>query len=67
MFQEILREREIYNVFPQCLATVTIGRLLCNDNALTQSICITVFFLLFGPDPAQLNTVSYVTYQRQYL
>lgn len=32
--------------------------MLCNDNAMTQIICITIVFLFGGPDPAQLNTVN---------
>ncbi|TGZ48458.1 hypothetical protein DBV15_11536 [Temnothorax longispinosus] len=56
--KEILRERETYDVFPQSLATVTVARTLCNDNAMTQIICVTVLFLIAGPDPAQLNTTT---------
>ncbi|XP_024883675.1 lipase 3-like isoform X1 [Temnothorax curvispinosus] len=54
--KEVLREHEIYDVFPQSLAIGTAGRLLCNDNTLTQFICVIAFFSMFGPDPAQLNT-----------
>lgn len=61
MFQEVLGQHEIYDVFPQSLTTVTLARMLCNDNVMTQTICITVIFLIVGPDPAQLNTVSYIT------
>ncbi|XP_024872542.1 gastric triacylglycerol lipase-like [Temnothorax curvispinosus] len=57
-FKEVLRERETYDVFPQSLATVTVGRMLCNDNTMTQFICVTILFIIGGPDPAQLNTVS---------
>ncbi|KAG5330574.1 LIP3 Lipase, partial [Acromyrmex charruanus] len=55
--KEVLREREIYDILPQSLTTVTIARLLCNDNAMTQFICITILFFIVGRDPTQLNTV----------
>ncbi|XP_077275793.1 lipase 3-like isoform X2 [Temnothorax americanus] len=57
-FKEVLRERETYDVFPQSLATVTVGRMLCNDNTMTQIICVTILFIIGGPDPAQLNTTT---------
>ncbi|XP_071643538.1 lipase 3-like [Temnothorax longispinosus] len=57
-FKEVLRERETYDVFPQSLATVTVGRILCNDNTMTQFICVTILFIIGGPDPAQLNTTT---------
>ncbi|KAL6256559.1 hypothetical protein P5V15_012668 [Pogonomyrmex californicus] len=60
VIKEILKKREIYDVFPQSLITVMTARMLCNDNAMTQSICITILFLLVGSDPAQLNTASYI-------
>lgn len=56
--KKFLGEREIYDVFPQSLATVTVARELCNDNAVTQIICITILFLIVGPDPPQLNTTT---------
>ncbi|XP_071560366.1 lipase 3-like [Temnothorax nylanderi] len=57
-FKEVLRKREIYDVFPQSLATVTVGRMLCNDNIMTQFICATILFIIAGPDSAQLNTTT---------
>ncbi|XP_071650480.1 lipase 3-like isoform X1 [Temnothorax longispinosus] len=56
ILMEVLREREIYDFFPQSLATVTVGRMLCKDNTMTQIICVTALFLIVGSDPAQLNT-----------
>lgn len=56
--KKILRDNEVYDVFPQSLMTVTVARTLCNDNAMTQIICVTVLFLIVGPDPAQLNTTT---------
>ncbi|XP_011860688.1 PREDICTED: lipase 3-like isoform X2 [Vollenhovia emeryi] len=56
--KEVLHENEIYDIFPRSLATVMVGRLLCNDNAVTQSICIAILFLGAGPDPVQLNTTA---------
>ncbi|XP_018367537.1 PREDICTED: lipase 3-like isoform X2 [Trachymyrmex cornetzi] len=56
--KEVLREREIYNILPQSLTTVTIARLLCNENAMTQFICITILFFIVGRDPTQLNTTT---------
>ncbi|XP_011882160.1 PREDICTED: lipase member K-like, partial [Vollenhovia emeryi] len=59
-FKKIFKQHEIYNVFPQCWSTIMIGRIFCNDKAITQIICVTLLFLFAGPDPAQLNTVSYI-------
>ncbi|XP_011860849.1 PREDICTED: lipase 3-like isoform X2 [Vollenhovia emeryi] len=56
--KEVLQQRGIYDVFPQSLTTVMIARMLCNDNAVTQIICVTIAFLIVGPDPAQLNTTT---------
>ncbi|XP_011860853.1 PREDICTED: lipase 3-like [Vollenhovia emeryi] len=56
--KEVLQKHEIYDILPQSLATVTTARLLCNDNAITQSICITALFLIGGSDPVQLNTTT---------
>ncbi|KAL0130338.1 hypothetical protein PUN28_002165 [Cardiocondyla obscurior] len=56
--KEILRVHEIYDFLPQSLATVTTAKTLCNDNAVTQTICIAVLFLLFGSDAPQLNTTA---------
>jgi len=61
MFQEILRKYEIYDILPQSSTIVTAAKMLCNDNAITQIICITIIFLIVGPDPAQLNSVSFIT------
>ncbi|XP_011860678.1 PREDICTED: lipase 3-like isoform X2 [Vollenhovia emeryi] len=52
------KQHEIYDIFPQCWSTVMIARTLCNDKAITQIICVTVMFLIVGPDPAQLNTTT---------
>lgn len=59
-FQEFLENYEIYDIFPQSLATVTVGKTLCNDEAITQPICIAIMFLIAGSDPTQLNTVSLI-------
>ncbi|KAL0123904.1 hypothetical protein PUN28_006026 [Cardiocondyla obscurior] len=56
--KEVLREREIYDFFPQSLATVTTARTLCNDKAVTQVICIAILFLIVGSDPPQLNITT---------
>ncbi|XP_071566394.1 lipase 3-like [Temnothorax nylanderi] len=56
ILMEVLREREIYDFLPQSLATVTLLRILCKDNTMTQIICVTVLFLIAGSDPPQLNT-----------
>jgi hypothetical protein len=37
------------------------AKILCNDNVITQSVCVTIFSSLAGADPTQLNTVSCVT------
>jgi len=60
-FQEILREHEIYDIFPQSLVIVTAAKMLCNDNTITQIICSIIIFLIVGPDPAQLNSVNFIT------
>ncbi|XP_011860854.1 PREDICTED: lipase 3-like [Vollenhovia emeryi] len=57
-WKEVLQEHEIYDFLPQSLATVTIARLLCSDNAITQSICVAAVFLVSGSDPVQLNTTT---------
>ncbi|XP_012224571.1 lipase 3-like [Linepithema humile] len=56
--KEFLDKYEIYDLFPQSLTTITAGKILCNDEAMTQAICTTVIFLLVGSDPAQLNTTA---------
>ncbi|XP_036150257.1 lipase 3 isoform X2 [Monomorium pharaonis] len=56
--KEILGKHEIYDAFPQSLMSVIIARTLCKDNAITQSICVTLLFLIVGSDPAQLNTTT---------
>lgn len=58
-FQEVLENYEIYDIFPQSLTTVTIAKTLCNENTVTQPICLAVIFLLAGSDPSQTDTVSY--------
>ncbi|XP_025996194.1 lipase 3 [Solenopsis invicta] len=58
ILKEILGKHEIYDFAPQSLTTVTVARMLCNDNAITQVICIAVFFFIAGPDPKQLNTTT---------
>jgi len=47
-------------MLPQSSTTVTVAK-LCNDNAITQIICFTLIFLMVGPDPVQLNSVSFIT------
>lgn len=42
--------------------TITVGRKLCADGAITQPFCVTVMFLLSGYDPVQFNTVSYTIF-----
>ncbi|XP_025991603.1 lipase 3 isoform X3 [Solenopsis invicta] len=56
--KKVLENHQIYDVLPQSLTIVTMGKILCNDNMITQSICVTIFFVLAGADPAQLNTTS---------
>ncbi|XP_071568728.1 lipase 3-like isoform X1 [Temnothorax nylanderi] len=56
--KEVLRKRGIYDFLPQSLATVTVGKILCKENTMTQIICVTILFLVAGPDPAQLNTTT---------
>jgi len=60
-FQEILRRHEIYDVFPQSSITITAAKMLCNDKTITQIICTTIIFSIVGPDPGQLNSVSFIT------
>lgn len=54
------RAWNIYDVFSQSLKTVTVARtLMKRDNAITQIICVTILFLIVGPDQI-LNTVSFI-------
>jgi len=39
--------------------TITLARTLCADKTITQAVCIALLFLIFGSNPAQLNTVCY--------
>ncbi|XP_026829883.1 lipase 3 isoform X2 [Ooceraea biroi] len=56
--KQFLENYEVYDIFPQSLITVTGGKILCNDKAVTQVICIAITFLLAGSDPKQLNTTA---------
>ncbi|XP_011706875.1 PREDICTED: lysosomal acid lipase/cholesteryl ester hydrolase-like, partial [Wasmannia auropunctata] len=46
----------IYDIFPLSSTSITIGRTLCTDEAITQAVCVTALFMLGGSDPTQLNT-----------
>ncbi|XP_011866796.1 PREDICTED: lipase 3-like [Vollenhovia emeryi] len=46
----------IYEIATLSSKSISIGRTLCSDTAVTQAVCIAIFFLLSGSDPAQLNT-----------
>ncbi|XP_071649226.1 lipase 3-like [Temnothorax longispinosus] len=55
-FKEFLDFNEIYELASLSSTTITIGRTLCRDGAITQPICIAILFLFSGSGPAQLNT-----------
>ncbi|XP_011702567.1 PREDICTED: lipase 1-like, partial [Wasmannia auropunctata] len=49
---------EIYEIAPLSSTSITIGRTLCADKAITQSLCVAIIFLIVGSDPAQLNATA---------
>ncbi|XP_018305084.1 gastric triacylglycerol lipase-like isoform X1 [Mycetomoellerius zeteki] len=55
---EFLYSNEIYEVASLSSTSITIGRTLCTDKAITQVICIAIIFLIAGSDPAQFNTTA---------
>ncbi|EFN89157.1 lipase 3 [Harpegnathos saltator] len=55
---ELLARYNVYDIFAQCASIITTLRALCHDGAATQSICITILFLIVGADPPQLNTTA---------
>ncbi|KAM0728120.1 Lipase 3 [Formica fusca] len=48
----------IYEIAPLSSTTVTVGRKLCADKAITQAFCITVVSLTVGSDLIQFNTTA---------
>ncbi|XP_011706852.1 PREDICTED: lipase member N-like [Wasmannia auropunctata] len=55
---EFFDVNEIYEVASLSSTTITIGRTLCVDKAITQAICIAILSSGFGSDPAQFNTTA---------
>ncbi|XP_011707001.1 PREDICTED: lipase 3-like, partial [Wasmannia auropunctata] len=56
--KEFLDVNEIYEVVSLSSTTITIGKSLCADEAITQPFCVAITFLIVGSDPAQLNTTA---------
>ncbi|XP_018395682.1 PREDICTED: lipase 3-like [Cyphomyrmex costatus] len=59
LFKDFLDFNEINEIASLSSTTITIGRTLCTDKAITQPICVAIMFLLFGADPVQLNTTAF--------
>ncbi|XP_018405978.1 PREDICTED: lipase 1-like [Cyphomyrmex costatus] len=55
-FKEFFDSNEIYEIGSLSSMSITMGRMLCADNKVTQAVCIAIMFLIAGSDPAQLNT-----------
>ncbi|XP_018376591.1 PREDICTED: lipase 3-like isoform X2 [Trachymyrmex cornetzi] len=55
---EFLYSNEIYEVASLSSTSVTVGRTLCTDKAITQTVCVAIIFLIAGSDPAQFNTTA---------
>ncbi|KAG5318972.1 LIP3 Lipase, partial [Pseudoatta argentina] len=53
---EFLYSNEIYELASLSSTSITVGRTLCKDKAITQTVCVAIIFLLFGFDPEQFNT-----------
>ena len=49
----------IYDLGPQTTNNVILARAFCSDNSVIQPACASLYFLLAGSDPKQLNSVSY--------
>ncbi|KAL0102709.1 hypothetical protein PUN28_018193 [Cardiocondyla obscurior] len=54
--KEFLDSNEIYELGALSARSITVGRTLCSDKAVTQPVCIAIFFILSGSGPAQMNT-----------
>ncbi|KYM93609.1 PREDICTED: lipase 1 [Cyphomyrmex costatus] len=65
-FEEILDSNEIYEVFALTSTSITMGRTLCADYTITQTICVALMFLIVGANPAQLNTMAIPKILSQY-
>ncbi|XP_025261729.1 lipase 3-like [Camponotus floridanus] len=57
--KEFLDNNNIYELFSLSSTSITAGRKLCADEAITQALCITIFSLIAGSDPAQFNTTVF--------
>ncbi|XP_011706830.1 PREDICTED: lipase 3-like, partial [Wasmannia auropunctata] len=55
---EFLDLNEIYEILSLSSTIIRIGRTLCADNTITQAVCVGLFFLISGTDPAQFNTTA---------
>ncbi|XP_011066182.1 PREDICTED: lipase 3-like [Acromyrmex echinatior] len=55
---EFLYSNEIYELASLSSTSITVGRTLCTDKAITQIVCVAIIFLLFGFDPEQFNTTA---------
>ncbi|KYN02544.1 Lipase 1 [Cyphomyrmex costatus] len=54
--KEFLESNEVYEIGSLSSMTITIGRTLCADKAITQVVCTGIIYLIGGFNPAQLNT-----------
>ncbi|XP_070148822.1 lipase 3-like [Polyergus mexicanus] len=58
LLEVFLDNNEINEIAPLSSTSVTLGRKLCADEAITQVFCITMLFLFTGPDLIQLNATA---------
>ncbi|EZA54629.1 hypothetical protein DMN91_006684 [Ooceraea biroi] len=56
--KQFFNNNGIYEVASLSSLTITTGRTLCADKAITQPICVAIIFVLAGSDPQQLNTTA---------
>ncbi|XP_072763179.1 lipase 3-like [Anoplolepis gracilipes] len=54
--KEFFNTNNIYEFGSLSSTSITLGRILCANKAITQPLCITIMFVLAGANPAQLNT-----------
>ncbi|KAL0113152.1 hypothetical protein PUN28_012380 [Cardiocondyla obscurior] len=57
--KEFLDSNKIYEVLPLSSKSITMGRSLCANKAITQAFCASLMFLIFGSDPVLLNTTAF--------
>ncbi|XP_032674155.1 lipase 3-like [Odontomachus brunneus] len=56
--KEHLARHNIYDIFSQSVGSITLSSTLCHDKAITQSLCVAIYFFIVGADPPQLNVTA---------